>query len=116
VFQLVDDLLDLSADPAVLGKSVLQDLETGVLTHPLIHAGRRAPLELRRLLGARRGSESDLGAAVRELAEATGGLDATRSEISRRTERARFALSAVPLGPACETLDALAGRLSARAA
>jgi octaprenyl-diphosphate synthase len=116
VFQLVDDLLDLASDPAVLGKSVLQDLETGVLTHPLIHAGRRAPLELRRLLGRQSSDERDLGTAVRELAEKTGGLAATRAEISRRTERARFALSAVPLGPASETLDALAGRLSARAA
>jgi octaprenyl-diphosphate synthase len=116
VFQLVDDLLDLAADPAVIGKAVLQDLETGVLTYPLIHAGRRAPLELRLLLGPRPSGERELGAAVRELAERTGGIRATRSEISRRTERARFALAAVPLGPACETLDALAGRLSARAA
>lgn len=116
VFQLVDDLLDLAADPAVLGKSVQQDLETGVLTHPLIHVARQAPLELRGLFGSRSGSERDLGESVRRLAERTGGLAATRAEISRRTERARFALSAVPLGPACETLDALAGRLSARAA
>jgi octaprenyl-diphosphate synthase len=42
-FQLVDDLLDLSGDPAATGKSLLADLREGKMTYPLILAMERDP-------------------------------------------------------------------------
>ncbi len=43
-FQIVDDLLDYSADPYQLGKPVLQDLMEGKVTLPFYYLLRRAPL------------------------------------------------------------------------
>lgn len=42
-FQVVDDILDFSGDPEVVGKSTLADLREGKATHPLIVAMRRVP-------------------------------------------------------------------------
>jgi octaprenyl-diphosphate synthase len=45
-FQLIDDLLDYTADPAVLGKPVLKDLEEGNVTLPVIRLMEKAtPVE-----------------------------------------------------------------------
>jgi octaprenyl-diphosphate synthase len=114
-FQLVDDLLDLVQDPAQLGKSVWQDLQTGTLTHPLVHAAQRDPERIAALLAGNGVQGEDLGKAVHALAEETGGLEASRREIERRTERALRLLEPVPAGPARDVLALVAQRLSVRA-
>lgn len=49
-FQLVDDLLDYTADEEVLGKPVLKDLEEGKVTLPIIYLiERAAPTERRQV-------------------------------------------------------------------
>jgi len=42
-FQIIDDVLDLTGDSAVVGKSLGKDLEKGKLTLPLIHRLETAP-------------------------------------------------------------------------
>jgi octaprenyl-diphosphate synthase len=50
-FQLVDDLLDFTADPDKLGKPVLNDLKEGKVTLPLIYALESAGTAERKLVG-----------------------------------------------------------------
>ena len=49
-FQLQDDLLDWTGDPGVLGKSVLEDLEAGIYTWPVVLAWQADPELTRREL------------------------------------------------------------------
>lgn len=94
-FQIVDDLLDLTADESQLGKSVGRDAAMGKPTLPVIRAlsrcGAGAKRELLELLGA---SASDDGARRRlleRLAE-SGGI-----ESARRTAEEFAALAAARL-------------------
>jgi octaprenyl-diphosphate synthase len=49
-FQLVDDLLDYTADQAALGKPIGGDLREGKVTLPVIYAARRGGDEADRLI------------------------------------------------------------------
>jgi geranylgeranyl pyrophosphate synthase len=54
VFQIVDDVLDLTATDVQLGKPAGHDMEEGVYTLPVLHtlaAGGAAADELRSILG-----------------------------------------------------------------
>jgi len=51
-FQLVDDLLDFTSDPAKIGKPVLNDLKEGKVTLPLIYALAHARPEERELVAS----------------------------------------------------------------
>ena len=48
-FQMMDDILDLTADPLVLGKGLLSDIGEGKMTLPVILAAKRSA-ELRKML------------------------------------------------------------------
>lgn len=76
-FQVLDDVLDLVADPERLGKPVGIDLVAGVYSLPVLHelAGRNGA-ELRALLT--RGSSTDLAVAMRVLQGGDGVVDAVR--------------------------------------
>jgi len=112
-FQLVDDVLDLARDPKELGKSAMQDLCTGTLTYPVIHAARRHPERIAQLLGADQDAGT-VGRIIIETVEASGGLAAARSEIDRRTNVAVDALASLPATPARAVMKALAVQLADR--
>jgi octaprenyl-diphosphate synthase len=111
-FQLVDDVLDLSKDSGAVGKAVLQDIRAGTMTYPLIHAARIRP-KLRRWLKTL-GEERALGQAILEAVRESGGDEAARREIARRTERALQALSILPVSQSAEILAAMATNLAKR--
>jgi octaprenyl-diphosphate synthase len=112
-FQLVDDILDFSGDPAATGKALLTDLREGKMTYPLLLAMQRdaslAPLLERcsraddaaidpdvaahivRSLGATHVTEDCLALAARLCREAIKSL----SELP--PSRARSALESVAL-------------------
>jgi octaprenyl-diphosphate synthase len=115
-FQLVDDVLDLRKDPSSVGKSVLQDIQAGTMTYPVIQAARvRADLgELLKAAVTSNGEGEKLGAEILDLVRKGGGIEITLQEIAQRTERAREALTALPESLVRTALDATAVELAAR--
>lgn len=107
-YQLVDDLLDVVADPIKLGKAVATDFQQGVITLPVLYGLERVekPAVLEAALAEaqdpRRHAE-----AVRLLTE-TGALDDVRALAERMAAEAVRALDPVPAGPAREALVVLA--------
>jgi len=114
---MLDDLLDMTASEAELGKPVGNDLRERKMTIPLILALENATPEFRARLERYHRDPDGTGAAeaIRQLvADVTeaGGLVRTREAIGGYVERAK--LSLVPLGdvPARSELSALADALS----
>lgn len=117
-FQLVDDLLDLEAEAAPLGKDALQDLRPGQANQALALACERDP-ELAALLAARPGAADALAPWRREVCSRvarSGGLDAARAEVARLTGDAVAALESLADSPARDALAALARGIAGRSA
>jgi len=94
-FQLIDDVLDYSADEAATGKHLGDDLAEGKPTLPLIHAMQHgSPAQAAVVRGAI--EEGDVGkfAEVLEIIHATGALEFTRQQALREAESANAAISA----------------------
>lgn len=100
-FQLVDDLLDLSGDPQVTGKSACADLREGKLTWPLLLAAERDESIAARLQAIAEAPRLDpeAAAALVDDARALGVLDATRQRAQTHVIQARAALDTLPAGP-----------------
>ncbi|MEV4756480.1 polyprenyl synthetase family protein [Micromonospora sp. NPDC049559] len=111
-FQLRDDVLGVFGDPAVTGKSILDDLREGKRTVMMAlardSADRNQALRIKTLFG-NPGLDADGAAELREIIVATGALDRIEQMIRVRTEAALAALEQAPVVPeAREVLAALA--------
>jgi len=96
-FQLVDDLLDYLADPAVSGKNVGTDLAEGKPTLPLIQAMREAnPVQAELIREAIRSGQVDRLEEVLAAVESTGAIPYTRALAERHGHEAIQALSEIP--------------------
>jgi len=96
-FQIVDDVLDYSADEAETGKHLGDDLAEGKPTLPLIHAMQHGTPELAaRVRSAIENGGRDDFAAVLEAILATGALDAARQHARAEADLAVTALAALP--------------------
>jgi heptaprenyl diphosphate synthase len=106
-FQLVDDLLDLVADPDKLGKAVAADYVQGVVTLPVVYAleQSRDARELAGLLET--GRPADLPRVRLILAE-SGALDYVRAKIDQYRSEAERALAELAPSPAARALGVLA--------
>lgn len=115
-FQLVDDLLDLTADEHSIGKSVLQDVSQGTITYPAIATLREEPDLAARVRNAVEdgGGDPSLGTELRAALERHGGLSDARRQITLHTERARAALQCLPQSPAVHALDSFTHELAER--
>jgi octaprenyl-diphosphate synthase len=111
-FQIVDDLLDYTADEAVLGKPLGGDLRDGKVTLPIIllleRAGAEAEAVVHQVI-----ADGQLSAAqwrtICDLLERHGAIDATFERAVRHAERAKqHLLAAFPVSPERESLLALA--------
>lgn len=108
VFQLTDDVLDLTATEAFLGKPAGSDIHEGTFTLPVIEA-LASPRggEIRDLLGS--GKPYD-GAAVRRVIEIVrdgGFVDGALVEAERRIAAADAAVAGMPPGPVTPVFMAL---------
>lgn len=109
-FQLVDDLLDYTADAATMGKDAGDDLAEGKPTLPLLHAmwhGDEATAELIRAAIEQGGQRAALGQILPTMAK-VGSLDYTRNRALAERDLAQQALGQFPAGPERDALHALA--------
>lgn len=109
-FQIVDDILDVVGDPAILGKPVGTDLREGNLTLLVLHAmndgsDRRARLTEILRLPVRADDAVDEGLA---LIRESGAVERARVDAEHYGFLAREALEAVRPGPHRDSLARLA--------
>ena len=116
-FQLVDDLLDYTADAQVLGKAIGTDLKEGKMTLPLIHALAQANQEDRQRMKTMFEEAIEGHANVEEMltwVKKYGGLDYTRKRAKEHIDRATCYLERFEEVPARITLENLANYVLAR--
>jgi geranylgeranyl pyrophosphate synthase len=91
-FQVVDDLLDISQDPALTGKPAFSDLREGRITLPWIHALSAEPAETTRLIEAYQdgAAESAIG-TIRAHLSRLGSIDYAYSAAQAFIAKARQA-------------------------
>lgn len=116
VFQLSDDIIDITSD--VTGKTPGTDLREGIPTLPTLLARKSADPADARLLEL---LDSDLHedgalAEVLELLRRHRSVDQARAEVGRRAEAARALLEPLPAGPARDALEALCSTVVTRSA
>jgi octaprenyl-diphosphate synthase len=112
-FQMLDDLLDVTADAQALGKPVGNDLQERKITIPLILALKRADGTTRSMVERFYTGKDEQTPAVIEAIARFGGLDGTRKHIAEYAERARISLAPLENTPAKTELARLAGALLA---
>jgi len=98
-FQIVDDVLDLTASEDVLGKPVASDLREGKVTLPVIHALERCTLEERRKIEAVLRDRAFNGVThgdILDLLTRYGSLEAANQRASEYAEAARKAICNFP--------------------
>ena len=108
-YQLVDDVLDYSAESEDLGKNIGDDLAEGKPTLPLIYAMQNGSEAQQALIreAVESGGKKNID-AVREAIETTGAITYTSRFARAEAERAVAALAAVPESPYKDALAALA--------
>lgn len=114
-FQIQDDLLDLTGDEAVVGKSVRKDLEKGKLTLPLIHhlASSRPDVRARSLVLLEEAGEGRTDApsaivALRAAIDATDSISYARQVARSLVAEAKQQLLELPDSTARQGLLAAA--------
>lgn len=108
-FQLVDDLLDISASDEVLGKPAGIDLLEGKLTLPLIYLLENDPAA-RQLVQTVIREGSYLKVTREELlerVERSGSLERARERAFNYAEAARDSLTALPSSNYCDALNSI---------
>ena len=98
-FQIVDDVLDLTASEDVLGKPVASDIREGKVTMAVIHALERCTPEERSMIEdilRNRTFNGVTHAQIMEILQRYGALDAASNCASKYAESAQKALSIFP--------------------
>ena len=116
-YQIVDDLLDLTATESVLGKPVASDLKEGRLTLPLIYLLERGVEEHRRKLVIvlrDGGFQTVPREEILDLLQRNGTLERTRRLAVQHSEAAVRALDAFADGPIRRALVDVAHLMTSR--
>lgn len=98
-FQIVDDVLDLTASENVLGKPVASDLREGKVTMAVIHALQHCTREERRKIAAvvdDRAFNGTTHADILGILERYGSLEAANARAAQYAEAARKAICTFP--------------------
>lgn len=110
-FQLIDDLLDYSADGAAsLGKNLGDDLNEGKPTLPLLHAMRNSAPEDSALIrnAIEQGNGRDLLEKVLLIMQQHGSLEYTQQRAEEEATKAITAISCLPDSVYKQALEGLA--------
>lgn len=107
-FQMIDDVLGLTADESKLGKPVGSDLRDGKKTMPIIHALLRASSQEREAILKASGSESreTLNEAL-NLVVKLGGIEYAKAKAEAYIKEALTKLQPLPETPAKKDLQTL---------
>ena len=94
-FQIIDDILDITASSAQIGKPVANDLRQGVITLPVIHAIHHGPRgsELQDIIRRREMTASDIEICLTIMEEASS-VPYSYRQVARYLDDARFVLPA----------------------
>jgi len=114
VFQIVDDILDITSTDAELGKPAGHDMVEGVYTLPVMHtlaAGGPAADELRRLLGRPLGRRKQKRAL--DVVRSGDGVQRAIATAREFVDRAEQACDSLPQTPATGALRSAADSLLA---
>jgi octaprenyl-diphosphate synthase len=98
-FQIVDDVLDLTATEEVLGKPVASDLREGKATLSVIHAfdhGTAAERQLIQRVLDDRSFENVSRQQIQEVLVRNGSVEYARGVADRYAEQGRKALAGLP--------------------
>lgn len=103
-FQIVDDILDWTADPDELGKDLQSDIRNGKLTLPLLLLIEKDAVRGRKLI--KEATDGELGPLFEELRE-HGCIDESLEVAAGFVTKARAALREAGPANGSETLEAL---------
>ena len=108
-FQLVDDVLDYTADAEEMGKNVGDDLAEGKPTLPLIIAMQRADADTAALLrqAVEQGGLDHIDTIMQAIKD-TQAIDYTLARATQETQAAIAALQCLPDSPHRQALESLA--------
>jgi octaprenyl-diphosphate synthase len=98
-FQIVDDVLDLTASEDVLGKPVASDLREGKVTMAVIHALERCTEEERQAIETileQRAFNGVTHAQILNILERYGSVDAATARAAQYADSARKAICTFP--------------------
>jgi octaprenyl-diphosphate synthase len=110
-FQLVDDLLDYTADAQVLGKGTGTDLAEGKLTLPIIYALNRSTVEDRQRMETIIQQETftkDEFDSILQLVAKYGGMEYTRKRVQEHIDQAKAYLQIFDVSKTRRLLEDLA--------
>ena len=111
-FQIQDDLLDITGDEAIVGKSLGTDQESGKVTLPLIRYLAGAD-EVQRAVALAEFAEGRDG-PLRERLRASGAVEEAHGQAKDLIEEAKGELSGLPPGAARDLLETLADTVVSR--
>lgn len=96
-FQLIDDALDYSASPEVLGKNLGDDLAEGKPTLPIIHAILNCSSQEKEVIhtAIENGDLSKLS-VIQEIIETTGAIQYTTNRAQEAADKAVAAIKSIP--------------------
>ncbi|NBJ16218.1 MAG: heptaprenyl diphosphate synthase [Dehalobacter sp. 4CP] len=114
-FQIVDDILDITANPKELGKPVGGDIRQGIITLPMIFALKDSPQKerLKELLGQKTKTDAEVAEAIQLIIQA-GGIDKSRKIVEQYIDKAKANLQELPDVPAKDALIELANYMGER--
>lgn len=108
-FQIVDDVLDITAKPSEFGKPIGGDLRQGIMTLPMILALKQSPepARLRALLGKIDKTDDEVSETI-QLIKATNAIDDSMMLVESYVKKAKKHLQDLPNIPTRKALEDLA--------
>ncbi|WP_203263821.1 polyprenyl synthetase family protein [Streptococcus uberis] len=113
-FQILDDILDYTADQKAFNKPVLEDISNGVYSLPLLFALRENPFALKPLLDKKGSISSQELKEVANLVIANKGVDQAKDLARKYTQKAIDDIEKLPKSKAKKQLLQLTNHLLKR--